>query len=33
MTCEKCASVFQYYGRFLDARELKERAEKIYAGN
>ena len=32
-TCEKCASVFQYYGRFLDARELKERAEKIYAGN
>ena len=31
--CEKCAPTFGYYGRFLDAQELKERAEKIYAGN
>ena len=30
--CEKCASTFGYYGRFADAEELKERAEKIYAG-
>ncbi len=28
--CEKCASVFDYYGRFVFANELKERAERIY---
>lgn len=28
--CEKCASAFGYYGRFLYEEELKERAEKIY---
>jgi len=28
--CEKCASVFGYYGRFLYEKELRERAEKIY---
>lgn len=31
--CEKCASGFGYYGRFLDAQELKQSAEEIYAGN
>ena len=31
--CEKCASVFGYYGRFAYAEELKQRAEKIYAVN
>ena len=31
--CEKCAPVFAYYGYFLAAEDLKERAEKIYAGN
>ncbi|MBR6119955.1 MAG: tetratricopeptide repeat protein [Oscillospiraceae bacterium] len=31
--CEKCAPSFDYYGRFMDARELKERSEKIYAGS
>ena len=31
--CEKCAPVFSYYGYFLTAEDLKERAEKIYAGN
>ena len=31
--CEKCAPTFGYYGRFLDAQELAETAEKIYAGN
>ena len=30
--CEKCAPTFGYYGRFLDAQELNEAAEKIYAG-
>lgn len=30
--CEKCASVFGYYGRFADAQELRELSEKIYAG-
>ena len=30
--CEKCASSFDYYGRFADAQSLKERAEEIYAG-
>ena len=29
--CEKCAPTFKYYGRFAYARELAERAEKIYA--
>ena len=28
----KCAPSFDYFGYFLWARELKERAEKIYAG-
>lgn len=28
--CEKCASVFGYYGRFLYDAELKERARRIY---
>lgn len=28
--CEKCASVFGYYGRFLYEAELKERADRIY---
>ena len=31
--CEKCAPCFDYYGRFADAAELRERSEKIYAGN
>ena len=31
--CEKCAPTFGWYGRFAYAEELKERAEKIYAGN
>lgn len=28
--CEKCASVFDYYGYFYYAKELKERARRIY---
>ena len=28
--CEKCASTFGYYGRFLYEKELKERARAIY---
>ena len=28
--CEKCASVFSYYGRFFYEKELKERSERIY---
>lgn len=28
--CEKCASVFGYYGRFFYEQELKERARRIY---
>ena len=28
--CEKCAPSFEYYGYFLAAEELKERAKKIY---
>ena len=28
--CEKCAPVFEYYGYFLAAGDLKERAEAIY---
>ena len=31
--CEKCASVFGYYGHFLYEAELLERAKKIYAEN
>ena len=31
--CEKCASVFGYYGRFIYENELKERARRIYEGN
>ena len=31
--CEKCAPVFDYYGRFAYAAELKERAKRIYEGN
>ena len=32
-TISKCAPSFDYFGYFLYARELKERAEKIYAGS
>ena len=28
--CEKCASVFGYYGRFFYEKELQERARRIY---
>lgn len=28
--CEKCASVFDYYGHFIYANELYKRAERIY---
>ena len=28
--CEKCASVFEYYGHFIYARELEDRARRIY---
>ena len=28
--CEKCAPSFQYYGYFLAAKELNERAKRIY---
>lgn len=31
--CEKCASVFGYYGHFMYEKELKERAERIYERN
>ena len=31
--CEKCASVFGYYGYFLYERELSERAKRIYERN
>lgn len=31
--CEKCAPTFGYYGRFADAQELNEIAERIYARN
>ncbi len=31
--CEKCASVFGYYGYFFYEDELKERARRIYEGN
>ncbi len=31
--CEKCASVFGYYGYFIYEKELRERALKIYEGN
>lgn len=30
--CEKCASVFEYYGSFFYAKELLERARRIYEG-
>lgn len=30
--CEKCATVFGYYGHFVFENELKERAKKIYEG-
>lgn len=30
--CEKCASVFLYYGHFVYGEELKERAKRIYEG-
>ena len=29
--CEKCAPTFGYYGRFMDAAELSQTAEEIYA--
>lgn len=31
--CEKCASVFGYYGHFAYENELKDRARRIYEGN
>ena len=31
--CEKCASVFGYYGRFLYEKSLYDRAQSIYAEN
>lgn len=31
--CEKCAPAFSYYGYFLAAEDLKQRAEEIYAGH
>lgn len=31
-TISKCAPTFGYFGYFIYAKELKERAEKIYAG-
>lgn len=31
--CEKCASVFGYYGWFFYENELKERSKRIYEGN
>lgn len=31
--CEKCASVFGYYGRFVYEKELSERARRIYEGS
>ncbi len=30
--CEKCAKVFDYYGYFYFAKQLKERARRIYEG-
>lgn len=30
--CEKCASVFDYYGHFFYAKELAARARRIYEG-
>ena len=30
--CDKCAPTFEYYGYFMEAAALKERAEAIYAG-
>lgn len=30
--CEKCASVFGYYGRFAYEKEISERARRIYEG-
>ena len=30
---EKCASVFDYYGRFMTAAELKEESQRIYGEN
>ncbi len=31
--CEKCASVFGYYGWFFFENELKDRSRRIYEGN
>ena len=31
--CEKCAPTFSYYGYFLTAQELTDRAERIYREN
>ncbi|MBQ9162612.1 MAG: tetratricopeptide repeat protein [Clostridia bacterium] len=30
--CEKCSSVFDYYGYFIYASELRERSRRIYEG-
>lgn len=31
--CEKCAPTFRYYGYFIYANQLEERAKEIYEGN
>ncbi len=31
--CEKCATVFEYYGYFLYKKELNERSRRIYEGS
>ncbi|MBQ4424592.1 MAG: tetratricopeptide repeat protein [Lachnospiraceae bacterium] len=31
--CNACAPTFDYYGRFMDAQELRETAEEIYRTN
>ena len=31
--CEKCASVFGYYGHFAYEKELYERSRRIYEGS
>lgn len=32
-TCEKCATVFGFFGYFIQKQELEERAKKIYDSN
>ena len=31
--CSKCASAYEFFGRFLDKEELVRRAEEIYKNN